>query len=40
MLKCNNFPSKWLDVSDVIIEKVKGKMMNKLRIAQSIEVDP
>ena len=39
MLKYNYFTSRWLDVLDVVIEKVKGCMTSKLRTMQTIEVD-
>ena len=39
MIKHNYFPSRWLDVLDVTIEKVKGSKTNKLRVIQIIEAD-
>ena len=39
MLKHNYFTSRWLDVLDVVIEKVKGCMTSKLRTMQLIEAD-
>ena len=39
MIKCNYFPSRWLDALDVMIEKVKVRKINKLRVMQIMEVD-
>ena len=39
MLKCDHFPSIWLDVLDIILEEVKGNEINKLRTMQRIEAD-
>ena len=39
MFKCNHFASRWLDVLDSMIEKVKGIMINKLRTTKIIDVD-
>ena len=32
IIKCNHFTSRWLDVLDVMIEKVKGNIISKLRV--------
>ena len=32
MIKHNHFPSRWLNVLDVMIEKGKGNKVNKLRV--------
>ena len=37
IIKYNHFPFKWLDVLDVMIEKVKGNRINKLRDMKIIE---
>ena len=39
MLKCDHFPSSWLDVLEIILEKVKDNEINKLRTMQRIEAD-
>ena len=37
--KHNQFPSRWLDALDVMIEKGKSNKINKLRVMQIIEAD-
>ena len=37
MIKHNHFPSRYLDMLDVMIEKGKGNKINKLRVMKIIE---
>ena len=39
IMKHNHFPSRWLCVPCVMIEKGKGNKINKLRVTQIIEAD-
>ena len=39
LIKCNHYPSRWLKVVDVMLEKGKGARLKKLRILEMIEAD-
>ena len=39
IVKCNFYPSRWLDILDVILDKGKGLIVGKLRMIQLIEAD-
>jgi hypothetical protein len=39
VIKYNHYPSRWLKVVDVMLEKGKGPRLKKLRILEMIEAD-